>query len=150
MLEAGSLTSSCGQGFIYLFIFGCVSWVFIAARRLSLVVASGGSCLAAAHGLLVAVAFICCRAWVLEPMGSVAVVHGLSCPWACGILVSGPGIEPMSPVLEGRFPTTGSPRKSLGCYLLNSPSPACVWPPSPCGSTRPSHCGFLCPNFLFF
>ena len=128
-----------------LFIFGCISWAFIAARRLSVVVASGGSCLVAVNGLLVAVAFTCCGAWVLEPVGSVVVLHGLSCPWACGILVSGPGIEPMSPALEGRCPTTGSPRKFQACFLLDSPSLACVWP---CGFTRPSCCVSLCPNFL--
>ena len=31
-------------------------------------------------------------------MGSVVVVQGFSCPTVCGILVPGPGIEPMSPV----------------------------------------------------
>ena len=40
-------------------------------------------------------------------------MHGLSCPAACGILVPRPGIEPMSPALEGRFLTTGPPGKSL-------------------------------------
>lgn len=136
--------------FNFLFIFGCVSWVFLAAQRLSLGVASGGSCLVAARGLLLAVAFTCCRAWVLEPVGPEVVVHGFSCPSACGVLVSGPGVEPMAPVLEGRFPTPGSPRKSEGCCLLNYPSLACVWPSSPCGFTRPSRCVSLCPNFLFF
>ena len=36
----------------------------------------------------------------------------LSFPAACGILVPWPGIEPMSPALEGGFLATGSPRKS--------------------------------------
>ena len=31
----------------------------------------------------------------------------------CGILVHQPGIEPMSPALEGGFLTTGPPGKSL-------------------------------------
>ena len=35
------------------------------------------------------------------------VVSGLSCPVACGILVPRPGMEPMSPVLDGGFLTTG-------------------------------------------
>ena len=104
----------------------------------------------AARGLLLAVAFTCCRAWVLEPVGSEVVVHGFSCPSACGILVSGPGVEPMAPALEGRFPTTGSSRKSQGCCLLSSPSLAWVWSPPPCGFTRPSRCVSLCPNFLSF
>ena len=37
----------------------------------------------------------------------------LSCPVACGILVPQPGIEPTSPMLEGRFFTTRPPEKSL-------------------------------------
>ena len=44
--------------------------------------------------------------------GSVAVVHGLSCPMAYGILVPQPGREPGPPALEGRFLTTGPPGKS--------------------------------------
>ena len=41
------------------------------------------------------------------------VAHRLNCPAVCGILVPRPGIETMSPALEGRFVTTGSPGKSL-------------------------------------
>ena len=37
----------------------------------------------------------------------------LSCSAACGILVSQPGIEPVSPVLQGGFLTIGPPEKSL-------------------------------------
>ena len=47
-----------------------------------------------------------------EHVGSVAAARGLSCPTACGILVPPPGIEPMSPALEGRFLPTGPPGKS--------------------------------------
>ena len=36
----------------------------------------------------------------------------LSCPTACGVLVSQPGIEPTSPALQGGFLTTGPPQKS--------------------------------------
>ena len=39
-------------------------------------------------------------------VGSVVVVHRLSCSEACGILVSRPGIEPEFLALQGRFPTT--------------------------------------------
>ena len=35
------------------------------------------------------------------------------CPMACGILVPPPGIEPMSPALQGGFLTTGPLGKSL-------------------------------------
>ena len=44
---------------------------------------------------------------------SLVVVCGLSCPTACGILVPGPGIEAMSPALQGGFLSTGSAGKSL-------------------------------------
>ena len=41
----------------------------------------------------------------------------LGCFAACGILVSQPGLEPVSPVLKGRFLTTGPPGKSLIQFL---------------------------------
>ena len=37
---------------------------------------------------------------------------GVKCPATCGLLVPSPWIKPMSPVLEGRFLTTGPPGKS--------------------------------------
>ena len=40
-------------------------------------------------------------------------MRGLSCHEACEILVPQPGIEPVSPALEGRFFTTEPPEKSL-------------------------------------
>ena len=40
-------------------------------------------------------------------------MQGLSWPAACRILIPQPEIKPMYPALEGRFLTTGSPRKSL-------------------------------------
>ena len=42
--------------------------------------------------------------------------EGLRCPTACGILVPQPGMEPECPASEGRFLTTGPPRKST-CFL---------------------------------
>ena len=53
-------------------------------------------------------------AWLLSlwHLGSVVVTHWPGCPEACGILVPQPGIEPMSPALEGGFLTTGPPGKS--------------------------------------
>ena len=38
---------------------------------------------------------------------------GRSCSMACDILVPWPGIEPMSPALQGRFSTIGPPGKSI-------------------------------------
>ena len=45
-------------------------------------------------------------------MGSIVVMCRPSCSTACGILVPGPGIEPTSTVLHGRFITTRPPEKS--------------------------------------
>ena len=52
---------------------------------------------------------------------SLAVVHRLSCPVACRILVPQPGIELASPALEDRFLTTGPPRC---CCSVAQPCPA--------------------------
>ena len=50
---------------------------------------------------------------------SVAVAHELRSPMAGGMLVHGPGIEPMSLELAGRFLTTGPPVKSLHKYFCH-------------------------------
>ena len=56
--------------FIYLLnLFVWLQWVFVAAHGFSLVVASGGSSLAAVHGLLIAVA-------------SLGAEHRFEGPWA--------------------------------------------------------------------
>ena len=60
----------------------------------------------------------------LRHSGSVVVVCGLSCRKAYEILVHQPGIESVSPALEGGFLTTGTPGKSL-CHFLR------YWNPSP-------------------
>ena len=44
-------------------------------------------------------------------MDPAVVVHRFSYPETCRILVPGPGIEPMSPALQGGFLTTGAPGK---------------------------------------
>ena len=54
--------------------------------------------LVVAHGLL---------ALAVGRLGSVVANRELSCPTACGILVPGPGIEPASPALKGRYLTSG-------------------------------------------
>ena len=48
------------------------------------------------------------------------LVCWLSCPKECGIPVPGPGIEPASSALEGRFLPTGSPGTSRGWCLLRA------------------------------
>ena len=78
--------------FIYLFIF---IYLFLAASGLS------------------------CGMWdlLLQRTGSVVAVLGPSCPTVYGILVPQPGLEPVSPALEGGFSTTGPPGKSLNGTL---------------------------------
>ena len=83
----------------------CPCWVFITACGLSLVVASGSYSLVAVHRLQIA-GLLLLQSKGSRHVGSTVVVHRLSCPVACGILVPRPGIEPMSPVLAGRFLTT--------------------------------------------
>ena len=57
--------------------------------------------------------------WLLlfQSAGSVVVVHGLSCPVACRILIPRPGIKPMCPALQSGFLTTGPPGKSPKTYF---------------------------------
>ena len=85
---------------------------------LSLVVASShcGACASHCDG------FSCCEAQVLGHTGAILVVHGLSCPAACGILLPAPGIEPMSPALSGGFLTTRPPGKSHPLIFLRRKS----------------------------
>ena len=54
-----------------------------------------------------------CGLCSLQHAGSLVVTRGLIYPAACGILIPQPGIEPVSPALEGGFFTTGPPGKSL-------------------------------------
>ena len=78
--------------------------------------ASGGySVVAAAHcdGLF------CCGVRALGRVrygNFVAVVHGLSCSRACGILPES-GIEPTSPALAGEFFTTKPPGKPHSLFI---------------------------------
>ena len=49
--------------------------------------------------------------------------HGLSCPEAYGILVPRPGMEPVFPILEGRFLTIGplgKPQVLYSCAHLGA------------------------------
>ena len=73
-----------------------------------------------ACGLFVAVHGLSssCGTRASECTGSVAAARGLGCHTACGILVPQPGIEPVSPALEGRFLTTGPLGKSQRQHYL--------------------------------
>ena len=69
--------------FIYLlFIYFWPRWVFIAGHGPSLVAASRGLLFIAVREFLIAVASLCCGAWVLGAQASVAVAHRLS---SCGL-----------------------------------------------------------------
>ena len=90
-----------------------LSWVFVAVHRLSLIMLREGYSLLVERGLLTAVA-----APVAEHRSRArelsSAAHGLSCPmWN----LPGPGIEPVSAALAGRFLTTGPPEKVLRIVL---------------------------------
>ena len=70
--------------FIYLFIYLCLSWVFISARGLSLVAASGGHSSSQWAGLSLSRPLLL-RSTGSRRTGSVVVAHGPSCSTACGI-----------------------------------------------------------------
>ena len=111
--------------FIYLFIYFWLRWVFLAVRGLSLVGVSGGysATLHCGAWAFHCSGFFCCGAQALGMWASVVVACELSScgAWAsllCGMWdLPGPGIEPVSPALEGGFPTTVPPGKSLACLI---------------------------------
>ena len=87
------------SGLIWLvYLVFCLHWLFVAGCRLLLLGSPGSR----VHGLS---AYSVCV--------SLVVAYGLSCPMTCGILVLWPGVEPMSPALEGTFLATGPPGQSL-------------------------------------
>ena len=65
------------------FIYFWLCWVFVAARELSLVAASGGLLFIAVHGLFIAVASLVAKLkrWALGARASVVVARRLS---SCG------------------------------------------------------------------
>ena len=72
---------SCSLNFLKKFIyFFWLLWVFVAVRAFSSC-SEGGLLVVAVHGLLIAVASLCCRAWALGTRASVVVARGLS---SCG------------------------------------------------------------------
>ena len=119
--------------FIYLFTYFWLRWVFAAARGLSLVAASGGSSSLRCVGFSLRWLLLL-RSMGSRHVGSVVVARGLSSCGSralerrlssCGAQalllrgmwdLPGPGIEPVSPALAGRFLTTAPPGKSL--YIL--------------------------------
>ena len=115
--------------FMCLFMFGYVGSLLLRAGFLSSCSESGLLFIVVCR-LLIAVASLCCGAPALGARASVAVACGLSScsSWAlehrlssCGARAQllhgvwdlpGPGLEPVSPALAGRFLTTAPPGKS--------------------------------------
>ena len=95
--------------YIYIYILGCVRSKLWPMGALLHHVGSS----VAVHGLSN------CSMWVLVSAGSVAAVCGLSYYAACKILAPLPGIEPLSPALQGGFLTTGTPEKSLESFCFS-------------------------------
>ena len=109
--------------FLIINLFIWLHWVFVAARGLSLVAASGGCSSLPCAGFSLQwllllqstgsrrMGFSSCSAWAQQL-------------WRTGLVVRGtwdlprPGIEPMSSALAGRFLTTVPPGKSLSCILM--------------------------------
>ena len=101
---------------MYLFIYLWLRWVFVAARGLSLVVASGGYSSSRCTGFALQ--------WLLflRSMGSRCTGFS-SCGTRAQLLCSmwdlpGPGFKPVSPALAGRFLTTAPPGKPQPHHIL--------------------------------
>ena len=87
--------------------------------------------------------FSCGGVQALDHMGSVVLAHGLSCPMACGILLT--GIEHMSPALASRFLTIGPPGKSTVNCSVAQACPPLQHARLPCPSPAPGACSNSCP-----
>ena len=101
--------------YLFVFIFGCVGSSLLRTGFLQL--QRAGATLCCGAWAFCCSGFCCCRAWALGAWASVVVAHGLS---SCGLwgqllcgtqALPGPGIEPVTPALAGRFLTTVPPRK---------------------------------------
>ena len=97
-------------------------WVFIAVRGLSLVASGGYSsllCVGFSLWCLLLLQSTGCRHTGFSNCGSRALEHRLSSCGAWALLLHGmwdppgPGLEPVSPALAGRFLTTAPPEKPL-------------------------------------
>ena len=121
-----------------LFISFWLCWVFVAARRLSLVAASGGHSLLRCAGFSLRWLLLLCSTGSTRAgfsscgaRASVVVARGLSSCGAqafllCGMWdLLGPGLDPMSPALAGGFLTTVPPGKPLS-YFINLFIHGCV------------------------
>ena len=90
--------------------------VLVTLCGFSLVVASGGYSLGVVCRLLIAAASPVVEPGHLDMRASVVVVHGLSCPVACGIFLD-QAWNPGPPALASGVLTTGSPWRSQDTLL---------------------------------
>ena len=110
-----------------LFFYFWLRWVFVAARRLSLVAASGGysslRCTGFSLRWLLLLRSRGSRHMGFSSCGSRALERRLS---SCGARAQllhgmwdlpGPGLKPVSPALAGGFSTTVPPGKSLSAFI---------------------------------
>ena len=67
-----------------------------------------------------ALRFSSCGVRAPEHADSIDVALCLGCSAVCGILVTQPGIEPVSPALQSGFLTTGAPGKSQNTAFLRT------------------------------
>ena len=95
--------------FNYFFFFS-LQWVFVAAHGLSIVAMSKG------YSSLGWKGFSLWWLFLLRYMGSVIVVHRLSCLEACRIFPDQGSVEPVSPALAGGFLIIGPPGKSFSGF----------------------------------
>ena len=113
--------------FIYFyFIYFWLCWVFVAVPRLSLVVASRATLRCGARASHCG-GFSCCGARAQGTQASVVGAHGLSscgsrAQLLCGMWdLPGPGLEPVSPALAGRFLTIAPTGKPPDFFVSNFP-----------------------------
>ena len=112
---------------LFVFIFGCVGSSLLCAGFLQL--RRAGATLRCGARASCCRGFSCCGTWALGAQASVVVAHGLqarrlsSCGARAQLLhgmwdLPGPGLEPVSPALAGRFLTTAPPGKPQGVFLM--------------------------------
>ena len=114
--------------FINLFIYFWLRWVFVAARRLSLVAASGGysslRCVGFSLRWLLLLRSTDSRRGGFSSCGLRALERRLSSCGEQALLLRStwdlprPGLEPVSPALAGGFLTTAPPGKSCSLFLI--------------------------------
>ena len=121
---AGGFLFFLNFGFIYLFIYLWLCWVFVSVRGLSLVAASGGHSSSQCAGLSLSRPLLL-RSTGSRRTGSVIVAHGPSCSAACGIFpdqgsnpcplhwqVDSQPLRHQGSPMAGGFLTTAPPGKS--------------------------------------